>query len=173
MLTDFKNYLYLCKHGITRIENLVGLDVYFAYPTQGVKRKQIRKITYHVNNRKWIADVGSAEPVENLGVNYFLSEEEAIRYQFEMLEKYTKQQQERILKNQFLKMKSEIEKLNQLLEKYPTEESRKLPVKDCSTCKQSVLEYPEPHTCDECTSLSSKEEYSMWSPRRELFEQRF
>lgn len=173
MLSELRNYHYLYKHNIARIEELVGLDVYFAYPTQGIKRKQIRKITYHVNNRKWIADVGSAEPVENLGVNYFLSEEEATKYQFEMLETYTKQQQERILKNQFLKMKSEIEKLNQLLEKYPTEESRKLPVKDCSTCKQSVLEYPEPHTCDECTSLSSKEEYSMWSPRKELYEQRF
>lgn len=173
MLQDFSNYDYLWSHQIYQIEDLVGLDVYFAFPTQGIKCKQIRKVSYHVNNRKWFVDAGSAEPVENLGVNYFLSEEEAVRYQFEKLESYTKQQQERILKKRFLEWENDINKLNKLLEKYPTEESRKLPAKDCSTCKQSALEYLEPHTCDECTSLSSKEEYSMWSPRKELYEQRF
>lgn len=33
--------------------------------------------------------------------------------------------------------------------------------KSCKNCKNNV-EYPPPHTCDECTSLANDEEYSMW-----------
>ena len=167
-LQELQNYEYLFNHGITRIEELVGLDVYFTYPIQGVVRKQIRKITYHKNNCKWMIDAGSAEPVENLGVSYFLSEDEAVKYQFEMFETYTKQQQERILKKEFQKRVTEIKELERLLEKYPTEESRKLIEVSCKTCRHNV-EFPEPHTCDECTSLFNEKEYNMWEPKIDLF----
>ena len=39
--------------------------------------------------------------------------------------------------------------------------------KNCSNCANNV-EYPPPHTCDECTSLAREEEYSMWSPKKDL-----
>ncbi len=32
---------------------------------------------------------------------------------------------------------------------------------DCSTCKNNV-EYPPPHTCDECTSLFAKGDFEQW-----------
>lgn len=36
-------------------------------------------------------------------------------------------------------------------------------VKNCKTCVNNV-EYPPPHTCDECDSLAN-EPYEMWSPK--------
>lgn len=167
-LQELQNYEYLSKHNIMRIEDLVGLDVYFAYPTQGVVRKQIRKITYHKNNRKWMIDTGSVEPVENLGTNCFLSEDEATKYQFEMIETYTKRQQDHILKKEFQKRINEIKELERLLEKYPDKKSRKIVEVSCKTCRHNV-EYPEPHTCDECTSLFNEKEHSMWEPKIDLF----
>ena len=38
-------------------------------------------------------------------------------------------------------------------------------VKNCKTCVNNV-EYPPPHTCDECTSLDAEEEYEMWTPEK-------
>lgn len=35
---------------------------------------------------------------------------------------------------------------------------------DCSTCKNNV-EFPQPHTCDICTSLNQEEEYEMWEAK--------
>lgn len=37
--------------------------------------------------------------------------------------------------------------------------------KSCKTCKHNV-EYPPPHTCDECDSLANPD-YYMWSPKEE------
>lgn len=77
------------------------------------------------------------------------------------LEEYTEDQKKRILRRESERKQKEIKELNSLLEKYPDENSRKVPDKCCGTCAYNVKPMV-PYTCDECTSLDQDEMYSMW-----------
>lgn len=163
-MIEFENYDYLRSHGITTLEDLVGLAVYIAYPAQGIKNFRIRKIEYTLKKREWFVVTDSTHRLSELGDGLFFDEEEARIYQLAKLEEYTKTQRERILQRERQLKEKELDELERLLKKYPDEESRKRPVKNCSTCKNNV-EFPPPHTCDICTSLDQDEEYEMWEAK--------
>lgn len=160
-MIDFENYEYFNKHNILTLEDLVGKIVYIAYPSQGIKSLTIRKIEYTLKTYEWFIVTNCSQRLSKLGNEIFLDEDEAREWQLSQLEKYNQSQQEKILRRERELREKEIRELERLLAKYPDEESRKLPIKNCSTCKNNI-EFPPPHTCDICTSLEQEEEYSMW-----------
>lgn len=170
MLQKFKNYTYLYINGIRNIEDLIGKKIWFVFPSQGIVSRKIKSVSYHENSRKWLFDAYTQEAIEEIGVSCFFHQKEAKEHQLKKMDSYSKEQQEKILWKSLEEKERDIKELNTLLEKYPDEESRKLPERNCKTCRQSELEYPEPHTCDMCTSLDAAGEYEMWKPAKKLFE---
>lgn len=164
-MSGLSNYDYLKKHKIITLECLVGKNVFFVFPTQGIREEKVRKIEYTNTSREWLLCCSTTNRISELGNTIFLDYEEAHEYQLSKLKEYTQQQRERFLRREHETRKKELLELERLLKKYPDEESRKLPVENCSTCANN-LEYPPAHTCDICTSLD-QEEYSMWKEKYE------
>lgn len=153
---------YLNDNGIVIIDHLIGKTVYLAYPLQGVKCFNIRKLEYTYKKREWrfvVADC--SHKLSELGENIFFTEEEARLWQIKRLNEYTAEQQDKILRREYENKENEIKQLKRLLAKYPDEDSRKMPDKCCGTCAYNV-EPMVPHTCDECTNLDQDEMYTMW-----------
>lgn len=117
---------YLRENGIDSMTGLLGKAVFFPYPAQGIRKKSIRKIECHYKSMEWSFVCDSSYKVNELGVTIFFTEHEAHNYQIEKLNQYTKQQQERIMRNNYERKVKDIAELNRLLKKYPDEESRSL-----------------------------------------------
>lgn len=159
-MRDFENYDYLKKHNVTILEDLVGLHVYHVFPAQGVVERQIRKIEYTVNKKEWFIVSDCSHRLSELGKTMFLNYKEAHDYHISLMKEYTKSQQERIIKKEFELRESELNTLDRLLNKYPTEDSRKRLQRDCNTCKyRDGLTH---HTCDMCDG-SGEGLYYMWA----------
>ena len=152
---------YLNDNGIVIIDHLIGRTVYLAYPSQGIKCFNIRKLEYTYKKREWHFVADCSHKLSELGENIFFTEEEARLWQIKRLNKYTAEQQDKILRREYENKENEIKQLKRLLAKYPDEDSRKMPDKCCGTCVYNV-EPMVPHTCDECTSLDQDEMYTMW-----------
>lgn len=143
---------YLRNNGICDLEDLVGKAVFITFPSKGIMEFTIRKIEYTIKTREWFFVTNCSYRLSRLGEDIFFTKEEARVWQLERLKEYTEEQQEKIIRKERELREKEIKELNRLLQKYPDEESRKLPVRDCLTCKNN-FEFPPPHTCDICTSL--------------------
>lgn len=157
---DTEKYLY--DNGITKLDDLVGSTVYLAYPSQGIVCFKVKKIEFSHKQKEWFFTfTHNSYRVSELGKRVFFAEEEARVWQMNRLEEYTEDQKKRILRRESERKQKEIKELNSLLEKYPDENSRKVPDKCCGTCAYNVKPMV-PHTCDECTSLDQDEMYSMW-----------
>lgn len=161
-MVELDNFEYLRKHGIITLEDLVGKSAFFVYSSQGIREETVRKIEFG-KKREWFIGCRSVHRVFELGNTIFLDYEEAHEYQLSKLEEYTQQQREKVLRRERETKVKELRELERLLEKYPDEESRKLPIKNCSTCEYHNEDVP--HTCDICTSLDQEEDYSMWKER--------
>lgn len=154
--------VYLFKNDIIKLDDLVGKTVYLAYPSQGIVCFKVRKIVFSDKQKEWFFTVAhNSYRVSELGKSVFVTEEEARIWQMNRLEEYTEDQKKRILRREHERRQKEINELNRLLEKYPDEDSRKMPDKCCGTCAYNVKPMV-PHTCDECTSLDQDEMYTMW-----------
>lgn len=154
--------VYLFKNDIIKLDDLVGKTVYLAYPCQGIVCFKVKKIEFLDKQKEWFFTVAyNSYRVSELGKSVFITEEEAREWQLNRLEEYTEDQKKRILRRESERKQKEIKELNSLLEKYPDENSRKVPDKCCGTCAYNVKPMV-PHTCDECTSLDQDEMYSMW-----------
>lgn len=159
-MKEFENYNYLRRHNITMLENLVGFPVYHVYPAQGVVERQIRKIEYTFNKNEWFFVSDCSHRVSELGKTVFLDYEEAHDYHISIMDGYAKSQQERIIKREFERRESELNTLDRLLNKYPTEDSRKRLQRNCNTCK--YRDGLTSHTCDMCDG-SGEGMYCMWA----------
>lgn len=124
---------YLLKNGITDIEELVGKEVYFIFPRQGIVNYKIRRVQYG-KQQEWYFVTSEIHKVSEIGKSVFFSKEEAEKYQIQQLYEYTKAQRDRVIKQKIQERNKELEELDRLLEKYPTYESR-IPIKNpCYMC---------------------------------------
>lgn len=124
---------YLLQNGITDIEELVGKEIYFVFPRQGIINYKIRRIQYG-KQQEWYFCANETHRVSEIGKSIFFSKEEAEKHQMNQLKEYTKAQQDRIVKQKIQERNKELEELDRLLEKYPTSESR-IPIKNpCCLC---------------------------------------
>lgn len=174
MFVNLENYdkEYFSKHKVYFLEQLIGKSVYVVFPKQGIKEVEIRKVMYTRNKREWLVDVDTmVRSISEIGVSIFFDPKEAETYQFEVMKEYNKRQQENLLIKKEEKRNKEIHDLYRLLEKYPTEESRRILPKNCSTCAFNVDD-PPAHTCDECESwfMQTGNEDTMWEPNQEYLD---
>lgn len=154
---------YLEKHGIERVENLVGMDVYHIYPSQGIVQCRIRKISFKTN---WIIyDGNNNYDIRELGESIFFNYDEAKNYEYSHLNKINMRQQINKASREMDKHNEEIDTLYKLLKKYPTEESRKHFYKGCGTCSNVVEKDERPFMCQKCLcGLVDGRGYINWEP---------
>lgn len=124
---------YLLQNGITDIEELVGKEVYFVFPKQGIISYAICRVQYG-KQQEWLFCIPETYKVSEIGKSIFFTKEEAENYQVQQLYEYTKEQRDRVFKKKIQERNKELEELDRLLEKYPTSESR-IPIKNpCCLC---------------------------------------
>lgn len=128
-MVEFDNFEYLREHEIFTLEDLIGKDVFSVYPSQGIREEIVRRIEFG-KKREWFFLCNSLNRVSELGNTIFLDYEEAHKYQLSKLEEYTQKQREKFLRKERETKIKELKELERLLEKYPDEESRKLPIKN-------------------------------------------
>ena len=141
---------YLLKNGITDIEELVGKEVYFVFPKQGIKVCEIRRVQY---SNKWCFITSESHRVSEIGKSIFFTKEEAEKYQMQQLYEYTKEQRKWTIGKKIQERNKELKELNRLLKKYPTEESRS-----------------EISLCDICRTQDNFDKYDACDPRYWLCE---
>jgi len=124
---------YLLKNGITDIEELVGREVYLIFPKQGIVKYTIRRVQYG-KQQEWLFCIPETYKVSEIGKSIFFTREESEKYQMQKLYEYTKEQQDRVIKQKIQKRNKELEELDKLLEKYPTVESRISINNPCCLC---------------------------------------
>lgn len=112
------DYEYLKKNGIEKLEELVGQTLYFVFPTQGIKQREVRKIQFTSHTREWFFDADALYRVSEIGKSIFLSEDEAVEYQHSIMEQYTKEQQERVALRDKKRREDDLRQLNKLIRKY-------------------------------------------------------
>lgn len=152
---------YLKKHGVNKIEDLVGMNVYHVYPSQGIVQSRIRKLLFKT---KWIIYDESSYDISELGKTLFFDYDEAKEYEFSQLNERTTIQLFNTVSKNIDNHNSEINTLYRLLEKYPTEESRKHYHKNCGTCV-NVSDDCIAGICRECMEeevITGK--FKNWSP---------
>lgn len=154
---------YLKKYGIERIEDLIGMTVYHVYPSQGIVQYRIHKIAYKTN---WIIyDGNNSYDIRNLGESIFFDYSEAKDYEFLQLSKRSMRQQINTVSKEMDKHNEEIDLLYKLLEKYPTEESRKHYYRGCGTCANVTEKDERPFICQKCLcGLANDGKYINWEP---------
>lgn len=109
---------YLKKNGITTLEDLVGQTLYFTFPSQGIKAMEVKKVLFTKKTREWFFDTKSSHRVSEIGKSIFFSEDEAAEYQHSIMEKFTKEQQEKIALREQIQRKEDLKKLDKLIRKY-------------------------------------------------------
>ena len=148
---------YLTQNGIDSVEELVGRKVFFVFPRQGIKDSTIRKILYG-KHREWTICIPETYKVSELGEGIFFTKEEAEKYQLDQLEKYTKEQRDRVIKQKVQERNAELEELYRLLKKYPTSESRHLIENPCQLCshrnEDSVYREIPVYLCSVCNKCN-------------------
>ena len=124
---------YLLQNGITDIEELVGKEVYFVFPRQGIIMYKIRRVQYG-KQQEWYFCANETHKVSEIGKSVFFTKGEAEEYQLQQLNEYTNEQRVRIIKQKIEERNKELEELDRLLEKYPTSESRLQINNPCCMC---------------------------------------
>lgn len=112
------NYEYLKKNGCLSLEDLVGRELYFTFPSQGIKAMEIRKIQFTKKTREWFFETDSTHRVSEIGKTIFFSEYEAVEYQHSIMEQYTKEQQEKIALREKKQKELDLNQLEKLIRKY-------------------------------------------------------
>ena len=112
------DYEYLKKNGCLSLEDLVGRELYFTFPSQGIKAIEIRKIQFTKKTREWFFEADSTYRVSEIGKTIFFSEDEAVEYQHSIMEQYTKEQQERIVLREKRQREEDLKQLERLIRKY-------------------------------------------------------
>lgn len=150
---NVSNKEYLSKHGIEELEELIGVDVFHVFPRQGIVRSRIRSIKY-TQKLEWFIHLESDHRISELGETIFFDFDEAKEYQYKQLEKYNENQRRRILKDDYIAAKREVDELERLLQKYPDEESRNniLPQNEwhkyfCTGCEENACKDGEYVDC--------------------------
>lgn len=109
---------YLYQKGIITLEQLVGQNLYFVFPRQGVVEKRVKKIQYTETTEEWWIETNALYLLSDVGKSIFLTEDEAIEYQHKIMEFFTKEQQEKIIQKEKLKREKDLNQLGILLTKY-------------------------------------------------------
>lgn len=115
---------YLQKHNINSLEEIVGMDAFHIFPRQGVTACKIRNVEFFGNVRVWGFKTNVSHKLAELGNSIFLDEKEAREYEVLQLHKRTLDQQQNIIKRRVEEIDRDLNKLDYLLERYPTTESR-------------------------------------------------
>ena len=109
---------YLYQKGIITLEQLVGQNLYFVFPRQGVVEKRVKKIQYTETTKEWWIETNALYLLSDVGKSIFLTENEAIAYQHKIMDLFTKEQQEKIIQKEKLKKEKDLNQLGILLMKY-------------------------------------------------------
>ena len=112
------DYEYLRKNGVITLEDLVGLNLYFTFPSQGIQKRFVRKIQFTSHTKEWFFDASALYRVSEIGKSIFFSEDEAVEYQHSIMEQYTKEQQERIALRKQKQREEDLKQLDRLIRKY-------------------------------------------------------
>lgn len=96
----------------------MGRELYFTFPSQGIKAIEIRKIQFTKKTREWFFEADSTRRVSEIGKTIFFSEDEAVEYQHSIMEQYTKEQQEKIALREKRQKESDLNQLEKLIRKY-------------------------------------------------------
>ena len=95
---------------------------------------KIRNVEFFGNVRVWGFKTNVSHKLVELGNSIFLDEKEAREYEVLQLHKRTLDQQQNIIKRRVEEINRDLNKLDYLLERYPTTESRCRFKKCCENC---------------------------------------
>lgn len=112
------NYEYLRENGVITLEDLVGKELYFAFPSQGIIKNLVRKIQFTNKTKEWLFQANTTYKVSEIGKSVFFSEDEAVEYQHSIMEQYTKEQQEKITLREQRQREEDLKQLDRLIRKY-------------------------------------------------------
>lgn len=112
------DYNYLAQNGIMHLEDLVGKTLYFVFASQGIQPRKVRKIQFTEKTKEWFFEACATLRISEIGKTIFFSEDEAIEYQHSIMDRYTKEQQEKIAFREEMQKKQDLNQLERLIKKY-------------------------------------------------------
>lgn len=158
---------YLQKHNVNSLEEIVGMDAFHIFPRQGVTACKIRNVEFFGNVRVWGFKTNGSHKLVELGNSIFLDEKEAREYEVLQLHKRTLDQQQNIIKRRVEEINRDLDKLDYLLERYPTTESRCRFKKCCENCSHHEDGIIEGKVT--CADFGKPEDCYFWRPDIEAF----
>ena len=159
---------YLQKHDLNSLEEIVGMNVYHVFNAKGVSRRTISSIKFSEDARCWCFQTNSTYRLMDLGESIFLDEREAKEYEIARLQQLTLEQRKYVVNMKIEERNRDLNKLEFLLKRYPTPESRCRFKKRCEKClhhKDGIIE--ERVTCDE---FGKPGNCYFWQPDVEIFQ---
>lgn len=161
-------YNYLRRYGIGTIEEIVGKTVYHVFPRQGVVGYTVKKIEFTEKTKEWCFTTNCSHKLVELGESVFFDKKEAREYEILQLHQRTLNQQQYIVNQRIEERNRDLNKLNFLLEHYPTPESRCKFVKQCDNCSHNKDGIIEGRVT--CAEFGKKENCYFWQPDVEAFQ---